>query len=407
MSLLRIRISLTEAPLRCQWSLVNDGREALAGEGTLAELPQRAERIQLVIPAAQMLITRVHLPRAARRHAGSVLAYAVEDATVGEPVSHQVSWVGTAGDADVLAVADKAGLKRWLDALEGGGIRDPEVHCETLLLPWTAGEWSLLWDGYEGVVRRGQFEGAATDCGNRESPPLALRLMLDEAQTRSERPTSIALYITAQEAIPDIEAWQHELGVALRLAGPWAWQTAPEQSGMNLAQRRRRWRLMPGVLPRLRTAAWILGAALAIQAVALIADWTQLAREQRALRQNMTQRFRATFPDAVAVADPVLQMRRKLAEARHAAGQADRGDFLPMIEHVAAASKELPSGALRVVAYESERMTLEFSAAGEANIQRIVTRLRQAGLSVDTSLPPSAAPTHPTSATIVLTVRPS
>ncbi|HVB49741.1 MAG TPA: type II secretion system protein GspL [Burkholderiales bacterium] len=403
MSLLRIRASLADAPVHCQWALVNDAREPLAGEGTLAQLPRRAERVQLVIPAAQVLITRARLPRAARRHAGSVLAYAVEDETVGEPDSGQVSWLGAAGDADILAVIDRQGLKRWLDALDGAAIRSPEVHCETLLLPWVAGEWSLAWDGREGIVRSGELEGAATDCGDRESPPLSLRLMLDEAQARGERPASIALHISAPHSAPDLDAWQRELGVALRLAGPWDWRTASPQAGTSLAQQRRRWRVAPGALARLRPAAWIVGAALAIQAVALVTDWTLLAREQRSLRTNMVARFRATFPDAVAVVDPALQMRRKLAQARHAAGQSDRSDFLPMLEQVAAAAKELPAGAVRAVSYEDGRMTLELAALDEASVHRVVARLVQSGLSVESS----RAATGAAGATIVLTMRTS
>lgn len=406
MSLLRIRGSLADAPLRCQWALINDGHEPVAGEGALAELPRHAERVQLVIPAAQVLITRTRLPPAARRHTGSVLAYAVEDETVGEPDTGQVSWLGSAGDADVLAVVNKAGLKRWLDALDAVGIRAPEVHCETLLLPWATGEWRLAWDGREGIVRTGEFEGAVTDCGDRAAPPLSLRLMLDEAQTRGERPDSMALHIMEPDAEPDLEAWQRELGVPLRLAETWSWRTALPDAGISLAQQPRwqpwrRWRMPSGVLARLRPAALIVGAALAIQTIALIVDWAALAYEQRTLRQDMVTKFQATFPDAVTVVDPALQMRRKLAEARHAVGQSDLSDFLPMIEQVAAAAKELPAGAVRVVSYEGGRMTFEFSTVDDVSVRRIVARLRQSGLGVDT--PP--ATTRATGAPVILTVR--
>lgn len=403
MSLLRIRGSFADAPVRCQWALINDGREPVAGEGPLAALPRRAERVQLVIPAAQVLITRARVPHAARRHTGSVLAFAVENETVGEPDANQVSWLGAVGDSDVLAVVDKPGLTRWRDALDAAGVRGYEVHCETLLLPWATGEWSLAWNGRDGFVRSGEFEGAATDCGDREAPPLSLRLMLEEAQTRSERPASIALYITARATAPDLEAWQRELGVALRLAGPWDWRTASPQAGVSLAQQRRRWRLAPGALARLRPAAWIVGVALAIQAVALVTDWMLLAREQRTLRQNMVARFRAAFPDAVAVVDPALQMRRKIAEARHAAGQSDGGDFLPMIEQVTVGMKDLPGGGLRILSYENGRMTLELAATEEAAVNRIVTRLTQSGLSVERS----TAVQRPGGATVVITVRAS
>ena len=411
MSLLRIRGSLADAPSRCQWALVNDGREPVAGEGPLAELPRRAGRIQLVIPAAQVLITRARLPHAARRHAGSVLAFAVEDETVGEPEANQVSWLGAVGDDDVLAVVDKPGLTRWRDALDTAGVRGYEVHCETLLLPWTAGVWSLAWNGREGFVRTGELEGAATDSGDRAAPPLSLRLMLEEAGAHSARPTSIALHTTVPDAAPDIEAWTRELGMEVRLAGTWDWRTASPGAGISLAQERQRWRGFTGAAARLRPVAWTVGAALAIHAAALVVDWTSLASEQRALRQHMEARFRAAFPDAVAVAAPALQMRRKLAEARHAAGQPDSGDFLPMIEQVAAAAKELPAGAVRAVSFEGGRMTLEFAAVDEAGVRRIVARLTQSGLSVDRGIKTAPAPSSPSaraaSATVVLTVRAS
>jgi general secretion pathway protein L len=407
MNLLRIYYSSREVPPRCQWALLSENREPVPGEGPLAQLPQHAERVQLVLPATEVLITRARLPQAARRRAGSVLAFAVEEETLGDPDANQVSWLGSAADSDVLAVADRQGLKVWHDALEAAGIGEYEVHCETLMLPWTAGTWSLAWDGREGFARTGEFEGAATDCGDRESPPLSLRLMLDEAKARVEAPNAIALYLTvpqgAPDAAPDLDAWQRKLGVALRLAGPWDWRKAPPDAGINLAQERKRWRLLPGTLPRLRPAAWLVGIALAIHALALVADWALLAGEQRSLRQRMEARFRGAYPDAVAVADPALQMRRKLTEARHGAGLSDGSDFLPMIEKVAAALKEVPPGGLRVASYESGRMTLELAAVDEASVRRIVARLLQAGMHADAS----PAGTRAGSAAVVLTVRSS
>jgi general secretion pathway protein L len=403
MSLLRIHASLREAPQQCQWALVSAGREPVEGAGTLAQLPQRAERVALVLPAAEVLITRAHVPQAARRRSGSVLAFAVEEQTLGEPDAHQVSWLGAAGGADVLAVVDRPGLSAWREALAAAGIQGYEVHCETLMLPLAPGEWSLAWNGHEGFVRSGEFEGTTSDSGDASSPPLSLRMMLEEAKTRGEAPASIAVYSTAPEALPDIAAWQRALGVALRHAGTWDWRAAPPEAGVSLAQERPRWRLLPGTLAKLRPAAWIAGAALAIHALALVVDWTRLAVEQRGLRQGMETRFRAAFPEAVAVADPALQMRRNLAEARHAAGQPDGSDFLPMIVKVTGALKGVPAGGLRILAYESGRMTLELAAMDSAGAQRIVARLLEAGLRAESSSGSARAG----AATVILTVRSS
>jgi general secretion pathway protein L len=366
MSLLRIYASLGEAPV-------------------VPELPAGTDRVQLVIPAAQVLITRAKLPQGARRRSGSVLAFAVEEAAAAEPDANQVTWLGAGDGADLLAVLDKRGLERWRVALEAAGVRSYEVRAETLLLPRSSGEWSLAWDGAEGFVRTGDFEGAATDGGDREAPPLALRMLIEEATARGARPEAIAVHVIAPGAAPDLAAWQRELGIPLREAGAWDWRTAPEAAGASLEPARRRWRINPGVLASLRPAAWIAGAALAIHGAALVVDWARLGAEQRGLRAQMEARFRGAFPDAVAVVDPVLQMRRHLAIARHRAGLPDGGDFAPMIEKVAHGLKALPAGALRTVSYESGRMVIELGAVEEAQLPRIVAQLAQAGLAAAVS----------------------
>lgn len=389
MNLLRIFCPLRDVPSRCQWALLDDKGKTEIGTTPLAGLPRRVDRIQLVVPAADVLITRARLPAAARRTGGPVLAFAVEERTVSEPDANQVSWLGTVVDQDILAVLDRQGLERWRTALHKVGINSYEVHSEMLLLPLTGDEWSVAWGGNEGFVRTGKMEAAAIDSGDRSSPPLSLRLMLERAQGTTPRPSSIALYTATEDASPDLPAWQTALGVPIREAGLWNWRTAAPAEGVGLSQETPRWRGMPATISKLRLAAWIAGIALAVHAIALVVDWTVLAGEQRSLRREMDSRFRATFPDAVAVVDPLLQMRRKLAEVRHAAGQPDMGDFLPMIEKVVSEMKDLPAGSVRIVSYEGGRMTLEIMTGDSAAVDRIVAHLRQAGLSADGS---SSAP---------------
>jgi general secretion pathway protein L len=380
-SLLRIYAPLGEAPLRCEWALIDEGR-SIPGEGALAELPRAAQRVQLVIPAAQVLLARTRLPRGARRRGGALLAFSVEEATAAEPEANQVSWLGAADEADALAVLDRHGLTRWREALEALGLRGVEVHAETLLLPRASGEWSLAWNGAEGFVRSADFAGAATDGGEAGAPPLALRMMLEEAGRRGARPATIAVYVAAPGAAPDLELWEAALGLPLYPSGPWDWRTVPGPAGSGLAQERRGWRPSAAALAALRPAAFIAGAALVLHGAALAADWTRLAAEQRGLRAQMEARFRSVFPQAV-VADPALQMRRQLAAARHRAGVDDGGDFAPMIDKVALGLKELPAGALRTLSFESGRMTLALAAVDEAAQRRLAARLAQAGLHVD------------------------
>jgi general secretion pathway protein L len=386
MSVLRIHAALADSDLRCRWALIDEGCETLRGEGRPGDLPHRALRVQLVISAPEVLITRAHLPRGAARRGGAVLAFAVEDETLGEPDAKHVSWLGTTADSEVLAVFDKNGLKRWLDALAGVGLEPDEVLCETLLLPLAPDEWSFAWNGIDGFVRTGRLAGAATDCGDAQSPPLGLALMLDAAAELGSAPVTIAVYPSDAEAAPDLEAWQARLGIPLRLAAQaWDWSDAAADENVNLVRPRSRWRVSHAALAQLKPAAWIVGVALALHTLALVTDWALLADERRTVRRQMESRFRTLFPDAVSIVDPALQMRRKLADARHVAGQPDSGDFLPMIDVVAASMTELPKNALRSGSYEGGRLTLELGAVDEGKLRRMVARLQQAGFAVDTA----------------------
>ena len=67
------------------------------------------------------------------------------------------------------------------------------------------------------------------------------------------------------------------------------------------------------------------------------------------------------------------------------------------------ALKEVPAGGLRIASYESGRMTLELAAVEEAGVRRIVARLLQTGMRVDTA----PAGTRGGSSAVVLTVRSS
>ena len=399
MSVLRIFCPLAAVPARCAWLLLDDRATAEAGEGTLAQLPQGATHVQLAIAAGQVLLARVHLPPARRHRSGALLAYAVEEKLASDPDANQVSRLGQVDGDDVLAVVNRQRLQSWRDALTAVGIRVDGVYCETLMLPLRDGEWSLAWNGRDGFVRTGDLEGGATDCGDQQTPPLALHLLLDAARACDGMPAAIAIHATPG-AQPDLAAWQQSLDVTVRLAPAEDWRAAPMMT-VQIDQERQRWRPAPATLARWRRVGWIALAALVLHSSALLADRLRLTGEQQQLRQQMEARFRALFPAAVAVADPVLQTRRQLAAARHAAGQPDAGDFAVMLDKVVAALADVPAARLHALSYEDGRMTLEFIAPRDPLARQIQNRLIEAGFAVEA---PQAARGNGRS-TLTLTLR--
>jgi len=383
MSLLRIFASLYGQPNHCRWLLMEKNKLPVSGEGPLSELPRHTQHVQLVLPAAQVMLTTVTLPQGTKHPQGSALAYAMEDEMLEEPDTNQVSWLGLVDtEHHQVAVIDKAGLLRWQEALQATGIDDYEIHCETLFLPFINGEWSIDWNGSDGFVRNGLREGSAlinhADVAS-AAAPLSLVMLMEEARTNQTIPTAIALYTPLHQA-PDIQRWTKELGVPVYLAEHQDWRNAPVEAGVNLAPSPKHWRIFTGLLAALRPAAAILCVALVIHISALATEHILLVKEQRSLRERMETQFRRTFPEAVAVSDPALQMRRKLSEAYAASGQSDNSDFLPMMEQMAMVMSTLPADSVRSISYDSGGLSIELSTLDETTQQQLLSQLLAAGL---------------------------
>ena len=75
--------------------------------------------------------------------------------------------------------------------------------------------------------------------------------------------------------------------------------------------------------------------------VGLNVEWLRLRGEANALRQQLTQIFRAAYP-ADPVSDPVAQMKQKIALATAASGQPGPGEFNYMAAAYGEAVRGLP-----------------------------------------------------------------
>ena len=383
MSILRIFCPLSATATHCAWALLDEQADVQCGEGSLQQLPRTAARVDLVVAASQVLLMRAHLPTTGKRRSAALLAYAAEEKMASDPDANLVSRLGQVDGEDVLAVIDRKRLQSWRDALAAVGVHIDGVYCQTLMLPLSEGEWSLAWNGQDGYVRTGAFEGGAVDCGDAQTPPLALQLLLDAARAGNTLPAAIALQVTAGAAQPETQAWERALGVRVRIAPAHDWRSAATTTGIRIEQERRHWQPEAATLSGLRRVGWIVLAALVLHSTALLADRMRLGGQQQHLRQQMDARFRALYPAAVAVADPALQTRRQLASARHVAGQPDDGDFAAMLAKVATALAHVPDAKLHAVSYADGRMTLDLAKLDDAHAKQVGTRLAQIGFLVE------------------------
>lgn len=343
MSVLRIflpaagRVESRE-PLR--WLLLDRKSVAEEGENLLDEMPA-ADTVEAILPASRVLFARLALPRVSDTTIRELLPFAVEDRLLADPAQiHAVAGRTDSRGETVVAIVDREWLRGELDALASQGRNARHAWCESALLPGDAGEWHL-------VLRPGGMlvddAGIATtfDWHGDAALPLAVRIALDEAAARGDRPSRILVHRAAGAAEPDLGRWSADSGVRFETGRVWSEiEPAPVAPGAidlfsgDFATRRTG-------LARLRVsrAALVLVSVLALlQFGFTLADTWRLQRERSRLAAEREAIFRTAFPEARVVVDPDLQMQRNLAQLRAARGMASGDDFLVKLTAAARAS---------------------------------------------------------------------
>lgn len=383
MSILRIYFSgeWRDGSSPCPWALCDEkGTLLQAGIAALAMLPKGHECVAIVA-ADRVLSLAATLPAGGRRRWQAVLPYVAEEFTLADPEeNHVVPGPALADGRRMLAVVDKAWLKRIVDSAHSAKLSLRRMVAETFLPALAADCWTLVWDGSSGFVRTGAASGTALDVGDAGTPPLALRLSLDAAP---QLPKKIEIRY-AHDVSGELRTMPHWPELQLVAGAEWDWRrTAIPEDALNFlsgdfaprAKVQEWW-------PKLRPAAYLLLAVFAVELAGNNIEWAMLANEKNQLTKNMQRTFRATFGDAVTLVNAPLQMQRNLAELRHAAGVPDTGDFLPLLNMASRSLAALPLGSVVALHYEAGRLDIDIQLARSTDFAGLKQSIQRSGLGV-------------------------
>lgn len=344
---LRVFLPSTERPTpgeRSHWKLF-DARGELrrSGDGEPGEMP-RAKEVELVLPAERVLFARLRLPKVNAATIRQLLPYAVEDRLLADPAHiHAVAGEKNEHGETVIAVVDREWLRARIDALAAEGHEATAAFCESALLAGGRGDWHVVWGRTRGMLVDDEGVGASFDRG--PGLPLALRVALDEAAARGDKPASVRVHVEDGEALPDLDAWSAETGVAFAPGTQWDTLAAGQPATHSID-------LLQGELARgsrgaglriPRAALWLGGAIVALQVGLVVADDLRMKAERERLMQRQEQIFRSAFPEARSVVDPELQMARQLEELKRSRGLAAGDDFLAQLTRVARETRSVRS----------------------------------------------------------------
>ena len=322
-----------ESPL--PWKLFEARGEFLReGVAPAAEMP-RVEEVEAILPAERVLFARLKLPRVSQATIRELLPFAVEDRLLADPSHiHGVAGATNERGETVVAVVDRQWLRTMLDALGRSGLRPRSAFCESALLAGGHEDWNLVLGPARGMLVDDEGVSATFDRG--PGFPLALRIALDEAAARGDRPKAIRVHTEAGEALPDLERWSAEGGVSLAPGTQWEILARghPSATSINLLEGEFSPRIKDG--RRIPAAAlWLLAVIVTAQLIFSFIDDQRMRRERDDLERRREAIFRDAFPEAKVVVDADLQMQRNLAELKRTRGLLGGDDFLAQMTRVA------------------------------------------------------------------------
>jgi general secretion pathway protein L len=343
-------------------------------------MPKERECIAIVA-ADRVLTVAATLPPGGRRRWQQILPYVAEEFTLADPEdNHVVPGPELLNGKRMLAIVDKAWLKRLVEAAHSAKLSMRSMVAETFLPSLTSDSWTVVWDGGSGFVKSGDVSGAALDIGDADTLPLALRLSLDVA---AQIPKKIEIrfpYDVAKEQ-RELPRWP---GLQLVAGTDWDWRRTPIPSdALNLlwgdfAPRAK----IQAWWPKLRPAIFLLLTILLIEMLGTNLKWAMLLKEKNQQIKAMQHTFRATFGDAVTLVNAPLQMQRNLAELRHVAGVPDTGDFLPLLGLASPSLAALPLGSVVAMHYEAARLDIDIRLARRDDFLKLKQQMQNSGLSV-------------------------
>jgi general secretion pathway protein L len=327
------------------------------------------------VPGADVRLLRLGFTAEEKKHIGKSLPFMLEE-RVAEDIEQLHFASIPLGKLELgVALCSTAKMRAWQDALaDFPGIR--LWLPEPLLLPWHSGEWCIVLEGDEAIVR---FE----KCGGFTVERDLLPTMLAGLQSEKPEPDAVIVYGGDQAAdtalVPDDlqekVQWRRGNFYSALLLGD-----APSAS-LNLLQG-----LFANRLPlarwwrEWRAVAAIFAVAFGLQWVATYSDYRNLAQENLALRSAVEASYRQVNPKGNAP-KPESQLQRQLAAMR---GSGDTSGFVHLMEQVGVVIAGNKGTSIDTINYNFNdrggEMRMNILAADFEAVERVRADINSAGL---------------------------
>ena len=362
-----------------EWVILDNQAKVLRrGRDLLNALPQ-CDETEIIVPASMVGFISAQLPPGSRTKILNALPFLVEAGLISAPEDTHAVLANQFESKIVVAVIQKAWMASVLERLLRKEIFPIRMFPETLLPILPNDGWAMVSRGHDSFIRMNNSQGIplSVDAGAEAPPPVLEMALMQFDKTR--RPVNIDIY---GEYPINAAAWASQLGVLFSRPIEQEWFVSNTKPIVNLLQGE----FQPsGAISRnliaFKPAAITLAILILMQVSFMIIDYGIKARKNSMLDQAMVTQFKASFPNAKAIVDAPLQMKRNLDELKHGAGQISNADFLPLLAAITSNIGPISADRLKSMDYQNGKLELNLTMPDMEQAQAMRQRLSTAGLS--------------------------
>ena len=348
------------------------------GSITEAAIEATGRRVVVLVPAADLFLTRAVVPTNSRPRARKAVPFAVEE-QLADDIETLHFALGTR-DADghwPVAVVAQARMDAWLEQLREAGILPDRFLPEPAALPLAPGGASLLLE-VDRILLRDQPWSAQS--ATRETLPGLLELLM----ARDEAGIELQVWHCGGE----LPVWMEPVSARIEPCphgplGVLASGLAASDNAIDLLQGAYSRKEQYGRLWRpWRAAAALLVVGVLLAAVQHGLDYRRLKVESAELTAQIERVYKSAFPEG-RVVNPRVQMEQQLNMLRQQQG-AGGNDFLGLIAQMGTVLSSTAGIELVGINFRDGRADLELTAGDVQTLDRLKQQLiEQGGLSVD------------------------
>lgn len=356
-------------------------------QGTAEEAAEIAgnRHIILLAPAADILLIQPSLPTQNRQRLLQATPFALENQIAGD-IDQQHFTIGRQNkDSSVpVAVVSKQIMESWLNKLEAAGIRPHAIYPETLCLPYSEGEWTLLANEKTALLRNGKFSGLTLDFENIQQTIEHLLEQADGAKPSKINLISSSHQVDEQLNSPPLTDLTEELVSSSFDLDPLPLMAENCLAAENL-------NLLHGPYQQNNPGqiiwrSWYptLAVALILVTLSIISGLHELSRlnqQHQILTEEIKQLFKKSLPESRKMVNPRAQMSQKLKELQ--GGNTGSSNFLKLVHLTGKAVNTLSLGTIDDLNFRQDELNVQLTIKDLQMLEQLKRALEKSQLTVN------------------------